>query len=223
MKEAVSENTKAKRLEGFYSAMFAAFGAQGWWPGKTRFEVIAGAILTQNTAWTNVEKAIANLKSRGVLSPAKLHGLKIGKLAALIRPAGYFNIKAKRLKNFTDYLFKEHNGSLDRLLKHRRPKELREELLKISGIGPETADSIVLYAANMPEFVVDAYTKRILSRHLIVKDDAQYEELKSVFMDNLEPDTALFNEYHALLVRTGKDYCRPKEPLCTICPLKVFL
>ena len=223
MKEAVRENTKAKRLEGFYSAMFAAFGAQGWWPGKTRFEVIAGAILTQNTAWTNVEKAIANLKSRGVLSPAKLHGLSLSQLAALIRPAGYFNIKAKRLKNFTDYLFKEHNGSLDRLLKHRRPKELREELLKISGIGPETADSIVLYAANMPEFVVDAYTKRILSRHLIVKDDAQYEELKSVFMDNLEPDTALFNEYHALLVRTGKDYCRPKEPLCTLCPLKVFL
>ncbi|MCR4287355.1 MAG: endonuclease III domain-containing protein [Deltaproteobacteria bacterium] len=203
--------------------MFAAFGAQGWWPGKTRFEVIAGAILTQNTAWTNVEKAIANLKARGVLSPAKLHGLKTGELAALIRPAGYFNIKAKRLKNFTDYLFKEHNGSLDRLLKQRSPKELREELLKISGIGPETADSIVLYAANMPEFVVDAYTKRIFSRHLIVKEDAQYEELKSVFMENLEPDAAFFNEYHALIVRTGKDFCRPKEPLCTGCPLNVFL
>lgn len=223
MKEAVRENGKAKRLKGFYSAMFAAFGAQGWWPGKTRFEVIAGAILTQNTAWTNVEKAIANLKSRGVLSPAKLHGLKTGELAALIRPAGYFNIKAKRLKNFTDYLFKEHNGSLDRLLKQRRPKELREELLKICGIGPETADSIVLYAANMPEFVVDAYTKRIFSRHSLAKEDVQYEELKSVFMENLEPDAALFNEYHALIVRTGKDFCRPKEPLCAGCPLNVFL
>ncbi len=227
MKEAVREehgkNGGAKRLKGFYRAMFAAFGAQGWWPGKTRFEVIAGAILTQNTAWTNVEKAIANLKSSGVLSPARLHGLKTGELAALIRPAGYFNIKAKRLKNFTDYLFKEHNGSLDRLLRRRSPKELREELLKISGIGPETADSIVLYAANMPEFVVDAYTKRILSRHLIVKEDAQYEEMKSVFMENLKPDAALFNEYHALIVRTGKDYCRPKEPLCGACPLKKFL
>ncbi|MEK7679056.1 MAG: endonuclease III domain-containing protein, partial [Deltaproteobacteria bacterium] len=139
MREGHRKNNRAKRLKGFYSAMFAAFGAQGWWPGKTRFEVIAGAILTQNTAWTNVEKAIANLKSRGVLSAAKLHGLSLSELASLIRPAGYFNIKAKRLKNFTDYLFKEHNGSLDRLLKRRRPKELREELLKISGIGPETA------------------------------------------------------------------------------------
>ncbi len=223
MKEAVRENGAAKRLKALYSAMFAAFGAQGWWPGKTRFEVIAGAILTQNTAWTNVEKAIANLKSRGVLSPAKMHGLSLSELASLIRPAGYFNIKAKRLKNFTDYLFKEHNGSLDRLLKQRSPKELREELLKISGIGPETADSIVLYAANMPEFVVDAYTKRIFSRHLIVKEDAGYEDLKSVFMENLKPDAALFNEYHALIVRTGKDFCRPKEPLCNVCPLNVFL
>ncbi|MBI5238678.1 MAG: endonuclease III domain-containing protein [Deltaproteobacteria bacterium] len=223
MKEEGRNNGTAKRLKGFYSAMYSALGPQGWWPGKTRFEVIAGAILTQNTAWTNVEKAIANLKSRGVLSPAKLHGLSLSELAPLIRPAGYFNIKAKRLKNFTDYLFKEHNGSLDRLLKHRRPKELRRELLKISGIGPETADSIVLYAAGMPEFVVDAYTKRIFSRHSLAKEDDEYEELKSVFMENLKPDAALFNEYHALIVRTGKDFCRPKEPLCNVCPLKRLL
>ncbi len=223
MNKAGKKNGGADKLKGFYSAMYSAFGPQGWWPGKTRFEVIVGAILTQNTAWANVEKAIANLRSRGVLSPAKLHGLSLAELAPLIRPAGYFNVKAKRLKNFTGHLFKEHDGSLDRLLRGRDPKELRGELLSISGIGPETADSIVLYAAGMPEFVVDAYTKRIFSRHSLAREDDGYEELKSVFMEGLEPDATLFNEYHALIVRTGKDFCRPREPLCGSCPLNVFL
>src|SRR5574337_805783 len=157
---------KAK-LKAFYSAMFDAFGPQDWWPGETPFEVIVGAILTQNTSWSNVEKAIANLKKEKLLTPKALHALKAGELAAHIRPAGYFNVKAKRLKHFLDHLFEKHDGKLKRLLDRDAPL-LREELLSINGIGPETADSIVLYAANHPEFVVDAYTKRIFSRHKLV-------------------------------------------------------
>ncbi|MBI5492526.1 MAG: endonuclease III domain-containing protein [Deltaproteobacteria bacterium] len=210
------------KLKAFYSAMFNAFGPQGWWPGETPFEVIIGAILTQNTSWSNVEKAIANLKKEKLLTPKRLHALKAGELAAHIRPAGYFNVKAKRLKNFLDRLFEKHGGNLSRLLKKDAPA-LREELLSINGIGPETADSIVLYAANHPEFVVDAYTKRIFSRHKLVKIDAGYEEVKSLFTENLGPDAQVFNEYHALIVRTGKYFCKNREPLCGSCPLKAYL
>ncbi|HBG46510.1 MAG TPA: endonuclease [Deltaproteobacteria bacterium] len=209
-------------LTRYYDSLFTAFGPQGWWPGQTRFEVIIGAILTQNTNWTNVEKAIRNLRDKKCLTPEKLMGMKHDELASLIRPAGYFNIKAKRLRSFLDHLFTRHKGSLDRLLKQETQK-LRSELLSINGIGPETADSILLYAGGHPEFVVDAYTKRMLSRHGLIKSDAGYDEVKALFMESLPRDIRLFNEYHALIVKTGKDFCRPKEPRCKECPLGMHL
>ncbi|MBI5586958.1 MAG: endonuclease III domain-containing protein [Deltaproteobacteria bacterium] len=209
-------------LKAYYSCLFESFGPQGWWPANTRFEMIVGAILTQNTAWTNVEKAISNLKGKRLLTPEKIHALKAVELAALIRPAGYFNIKAKRLKNFTSFLFNGCGGSLDRLLR-KDSAVLRRELLDVNGVGPETADSIILYAAGKPEFVIDAYTKRIFSRHGLTGHDAGYDEIKTLFMENLPKDAALFNEYHALIVKTAKDYCRTKNPLCSECPLKGYL
>ncbi|MFQ5464584.1 MAG: endonuclease III domain-containing protein [Thermodesulfobacteriota bacterium] len=212
----------AKTLERFYSRLYRSFGPQGWWPARTRFEVIAGAILTQNTAWTNVERAIRNLRKGALLTPAGMHAAPVGRIAELIRPAGYFNVKARRLKNFTSHLFDRHGGSLTRLF-GAPPDLLRGELLSINGIGPETADSIILYAAARPEFVVDAYTKRILARHGLVDRGAGYEELKGLFMENLPGDVEMFNEYHALLVRTGKAFCRTREPRCAECPLREFL
>lgn len=209
-------------LAGFYSALYAHFGGQGWWPAKTRFEVIVGAILTQNTNWRNVEKAIGNLKRAGLMGPGAMHGADTQELAALIRPAGYFNVKAKRLKNFLDTLFGSYGGSLRALLKKDRAK-LRDELLSINGIGPETADSILLYAAEKPAFVVDAYTRRIMARHGLVKTDSTYSELQELFTRNLAPDVQVFNEYHALIVRTGKEFCKTREPLCLRCPLERFL
>ncbi|MBI5642395.1 MAG: endonuclease III domain-containing protein [Deltaproteobacteria bacterium] len=206
----------------YYKTLLKAFGPQGWWPGETDFEVIIGAILTQNTAWSNVEKAIRNLKEKGVLNPKGLHALDTGELALLIRPAGYFNVKAKRLKHFTNHLFDNHKGDLGRLF-NKSAEGLREELLNINGIGPETADSIILYAAGKPEFVVDAYTKRIFSRHGLLPEDAGYEDVKAVFTESLPPDTRTFNEYHALIVKTGKDFCKTKAPLCLSCPLKEYI
>ncbi|MBI5810527.1 MAG: endonuclease III domain-containing protein, partial [Deltaproteobacteria bacterium] len=207
---------------GFYKSLYGSFGPQGWWPGRTRFEMIAGAILTQNTAWTNVRKAIDNLRREKLLTPGGVHSLDVKRLAALIRPAGYFNIKAKRLKNFTDHLYSGYNGSLGRLF-NKGSKALREELLNINGIGPETADSIILYAAGLPEFVVDAYTKRVLKRHGLAGEDTGYEEMKALFMENLPGSARLFNEYHALIVKTGKVFCRAKKPACGLCPLKGYI
>lgn len=206
----------------YYESLYTAFGPQGWWPGKTRFEVIVGAILTQNTAWSNVEKAIRNLKSEKLLTPERLNGVSADRLANFIRPAGYFNVKAKRLKNFTGYLFKEHNGSLDRLFK-KAPAALRAGLLGVNGIGPETADSILLYAGARAEFVIDAYTKRIAARHGLAPEDAPYDYLKALFTESLPEDTTVFNEYHALIVKTGKDFCKRTKPRCMECPLGPFL
>jgi len=207
----------------YYGALYDAFGPQKWWPARTRFEVIVGAILTQNTAWSNVEKAIKELKKAGVLTPKRLSALAQNELAELIRPSGYFNIKAKRLRNFLDFLFEEFDGSLNRLFKKSPPGELRRRILSVNGIGPETADSILLYAGGRAEFVVDAYTKRVFSRHGLISKEAGYEEVKALFMDNLPRDERLFNEYHALLVRLGKNFCRPRNPLCEACPLQTFL
>ncbi|MFQ5735807.1 MAG: endonuclease III domain-containing protein [Thermodesulfobacteriota bacterium] len=207
-------------LTAHYEAMFRAFGPQGWWPGRTRFEVIVGAILTQNTAWTNVEKAIRRLRKERLLTPGRLDALPVEELAGHIRSAGYFNVKARRLKNLAAHLL--DNGGLARFL-GQDAGTLRAKLLGINGVGPETADSIMLYAAGKPEFVVDAYTKRIFSRHGLVDRDASYEEVKALFSGNLPPDGRLFNEYHALIVRTAKEYCRTKAPLCAQCPLKAFL
>jgi endonuclease-3 related protein len=207
-------------LTTIYDILLKRFGPQDWWPGDTPFEVIVGAILTQNTNWTNVEKAITNLINAKVLSPDKLHNLDIKKLAELIRPAGYFNIKAKRLKNFLDWFFENYSGQLKNLENIGTP-ELREQLLSVKGIGPETADSILLYALNRPVFVVDAYTARICSRHHLIDEDADYHRIQETFESNLPSDIQLFNEYHALLVHLGKDFCKP-TPKCEECPLNAL-
>jgi endonuclease-3 related protein len=206
-----------KPLFKIYRKLYSEFGPQHWWPGDTAFEIIIGAILTQNTAWSNVEKAIGNLKKRGLLSSKKLSRTKPAKIAHLIKPSGYYNIKTRRLLNFLDYLNAEHEGKLNKLLKLKMPA-LRKRLLEINGIGPETADSILLYAADRPIFVVDAYTRRIFSRHHMIKKDASYDHIQRFFMSNLPRDIRLYNEYHALIVRTGKEFCR-KNPKCGACPL----
>lgn len=210
-----------RRLLALYRALWGAFGPQHWWPGRTTFEVVVGAILTQNTAWANVERAIANLRAAGALSPRALRDRPLGELARLIRPSGYFNIKAHRLRAFIDHLFTRHGGDLRRMLRHPSDR-LRAELLAIPGIGPETADSILLYAANRPVFVVDAYTRRILARHRLVSPAIDYHALQALFAGHLPHDPRLFNEYHALLVRVGKEFCRAR-PRCEACPLRFDL
>ena len=203
-----------------YQKMYHHYGPLHWWPGEIPFEVMVGAILTQNTAWSNVEKAIANLKKAKVLNLRALLGLSDAKLAKLIRPAGYFRVKTKRLKNFLKFLMEECDGNISKL--KRQPfGVLRHKLLSVNGIGPETADSILLYALEKPVFVIDAYTRRILSRHHLCKKEAGYEELQQFFMDHLKPDTPHYNEYHAQLVNIGKDFCRIK-PRCEQCPLNGF-
>ncbi len=207
-----------KILREIYRRLYASFGPQHWWPALTPFEVIVGAILTQNTSWKNVEKAIKNLKAAKLLSPAALKKVNIKRLAGLIRPSGYYNQKAKKLKNFIYFLYRHYQGSLKKMFQEELHK-LREELMQVNGIGPETADSILLYAAGYPVFVVDTYTKRIFSRHKIIAENSDYSKVQEIFMKNLKPDTKLFNEYHALLVKLGKDICRTK-PNCVICPLR---
>ena len=213
-------NRRAKdALSNIYKKLYKFYGPQGWWPARTPLEVITGAILTQNTAWTNVEKAIKSLKKAGVLSSAsKLKEIEAAKLASLIRPAGYYNVKSKRLKNFVNFLFAEFGGSLDRLA-CLETKALRDKLLGVNGVGPETCDSILLYAFKRPVFVVDAYTKRLLSRHSLCREGAGYDEMQGLFMKHLPVSEKLYNEYHALIVRLGKDFCR-KNRSCRGCPLK---
>jgi endonuclease-3 related protein len=208
----------SEQLTEIYQLLFDHFGPQNWWPGETQFEIITGAILTQNTNWANVEKAIANLKSAHLLNPEKLYHLNVSQLAELIRPAGYYNIKAKRLKSFVIWLFQNYDGQLENLKKLDTDK-LRAELLAIKGIGCETADSILLYAFGRPIFVVDAYTTRVAIRHRLIEPDADYEQLRELFQSNLPQDSQLFNEYHALLVRLGKEFCRPNAQ-CRRCPLE---
>ena len=205
-------------LTEIYELLYEAFGPQHWWPGDTPFEVMTGAILTQNTSWTNVEKAIANLKSAGCLSPEALYGVELSRLAELIRPAGYFNVKAARLKSFLKWLFDSYGGDLASL-QPLSTSRLREELLSVKGVGRETADSILLYALDRPVFVVDAYTARVTVRHGLIEPEADYEQLRDLFESNLPQDAQLFNEYHALLVRMGKEFCRPKAR-CSGCPLE---
>ena len=207
-----------KTLKQIYKTLFKKFGPQHWWPGETPFEVIVGAILTQNTNWGNVEKAIRNLKEADVLSPGALHKIPAARLAALIKPAGYFNVKARRLKNFMDFLFTGYQGDIKKMA-NERLSDLRVKLLSVNGVGPETADSILLYALNKPVFVVDAYTKRILYRHGLVEHDTDYHKLQAQFISHLKPDVRMFNEYHALIVHLGKHFCKPK-PLCATCPLR---
>jgi endonuclease-3 related protein len=202
-----------------YEILFKEFGPQHWWPGESPLEVIVGAILTQNTNWGNVEKAIRNLKSNlKPFHPSTLHKISERKLAQLIRPAGYFNLKAKRLKNFVKFLFKEYDGQIEKM-KEEPLATLRAKLLMVNGIGPETADSILLYALDKPAFVIDAYTKRFLYRHNIIPKDLDYHDVQKYFEKNLDNDRQLFNEYHALIVRLGKNFCKP-TPKCEECVLK---
>lgn len=201
-----------------YRKLYRAYGPRHWWPGETPFEVMVGAILTQNTSWKNVEKAIQKLKEKKVLNPEGIHRLKKSQLASLIKSSGTFRIKADRLKSLVNFLFEEYDGDL-RKMRREEPGALRTKLLRIKGIGPETADSILLYGLNKPVFVVDAYTRRILSRHGIVSEKATYEEIQNLFMNHLPHDERLYNEYHALLVHLGKTVCK-KKPKCDICPLK---
>jgi len=201
-----------------YRKLSETYGPRNWWPGETSFEVMVGAILTQNTSWKNVEKAIERLKEKGVLNPKGIRELRKSTLSSLIRSSGYFRIKSERLKVFVDFLFDEYGGSIKRM-KRERVGVLRRKLLDVKGIGPETADSILLYGLKKPVFVVDSYTKRILSRHGILSEKASYEEVQNLFMDHLPHDERLFNEYHALLVHLGKTLCK-KVPRCDRCPLK---
>ena len=206
------------QLTEIYHLLLARYGPQHWWPADTPFEVIIGAILTQSAAWGNVEKAISNLKQARVMTPASLRKLPLSKLAKLIYPSGYYNAKALKLKSFVEHLEEAHRDSLEKLFT-LDILQLRSELLDIHGIGPETADSIILYAARKPIFVIDAYTRRILTRLGLGPSVDNYSAFQALFMDNLPADEKLFNEYHALLVRHGKEVCR-KTPLCDDCCLR---
>jgi len=217
-----ADSTSGPTLMRYFMAMSQALGPMRWWPAKTPFEVIVGAILTQNTSWTNVERAIANLRSAQMLTPSTITSARLSKLALLVRPSGYFRQKAKKLKAFVRFLQREYGGSLKRMFD--TPTEiLRGKLLSVHGIGPETADSILLYAGNHPVFVVDAYTHRIFGRHGITDGKPQYERVRALLEAALPRDSQLFNEFHALVVNTGKNWCRKKEPRCAECPLGSLL
>ncbi|MFQ5878725.1 MAG: endonuclease III domain-containing protein [Dehalococcoidia bacterium] len=207
----------AETLVQVYHRLHQAYGPQGWWPGNEAFEVAVGAILTQNTAWANVEKALNNLKAAGALSPAGIMALPLEELQCLIRPSGYYNAKARKLKALVEMLSSDYSGDPSSLWAEPLPR-LRQRLLSTHGIGEETADSIILYAANKPIFVIDAYTRRIFSRLGLRPHGDGYDHWQRLFSDALPADAGLFNEYHALIVRHGKNICR-KEPLCHLCPL----
>ena len=211
----------AARLGDFYKRMSAHYGPTHWWPGDTDFEIAVGAILTQNTAWTNVEKAIVNLKAAGLLSPKAMLAVADDILETALRPSGYFRQKAKRVRLFCEHLTAHYGGSLKRMSARPLP-ELREELLALHGIGPETADDILLYACDKPVFVVDAYTRRILSRHGLVEPGMGYEPLRALLETHVAPDLHIYREYHGLIVWTGKDFCRT-HPRCQGCPLQSTL
>lgn len=208
----------ADTLSEIYSRLMDHFGPQSWWPGETPFEVMVGAILTQNTNWSNVEKAIQRIKDAGMLSLEKLVDLPSGLLAEYIRPAGYYNVKAARLLNLCHCIVNHGDGTVAGFLAQPLA-QLRTQLLGVKGVGQETADCILLYAAHHPTFVVDTYTYRVLSRHHLVGETSSYDEMQELFMDNLDADVEVFNEYHALLVQVGKHYCRKKNPACNSCPL----
>lgn len=200
-----------------YRRLLARSGHAGWWPGESPFEVCVGAILVQNTSWSNVEKALEGLRSRGLLDFGALDGLSAARLAPLIRPSGTFRVKARRLRAFLDLLGTRYGGRVE-AMRREKPQMLRQALLGVPGIGRETADSIGLYAAGLPLFVVDAYTRRVFARLGLVSGDEPYDELQRFFASRLGADAALFNDFHAQVVRLAKDVCR-NRPLCSTCPL----
>ena len=209
-------------FDQIYRRLLRAFGPQHWWPGETPFEMMVGAVLTQNTNWQNVERAIANLKGAGLLEGRKLARVPTARLARLIKPSGYFNVKARRLRAFLDWYMRRTGDGCVQHLRGARTPQLRAELLAVNGIGPETADSILLYGLGRKVFVVDAYTRRFLTRHALVEPGASYENIRSMFENRLPKSLKVYNEYHALIVRLGKEICRPK-PLCDTCPLRKLL
>jgi endonuclease-3 related protein len=213
---------KSPDLLRYYEAMSSALGPMHWWPAKTSFEVIVGAILTQSTSWGNVERALDNLRAARLLTPEAILKTRTARLAALVRPSGYFRQKAKKLKAFVRFLQREYDGSLKRMFQSST-LVLREKLLSVHGIGPETADSILLYAGNHPVFVVDAYTHRILGRHGITTGTPDYETVRALFETALPRSPQLWNEFHALIVNTGKNWCRRSVPRCQDCPLRSLL
>ncbi|TWT39108.1 endonuclease III domain-containing protein [Blastopirellula retiformator] len=200
-----------------YDRLLAHYGPQAWWPGDSRLEIMVGAILTQNTSWRNVEKAILNLKEEGLFDPFKLQETPQEGLAEIIRPAGYYRLKAKRLQNLMRYVVETHHGDLDAMFACSL-SALREDLLALNGIGPETADAILLYAGELPTFVVDTYTARVLKRHGWIEQEADYHQIQDLLVSELPQEVPLYNEYHALLVRVGNAHCR-KTPKCDTCPL----
>ncbi len=206
------------RLLQIYDTLMTHYGPQGWWPADSKTETIIGTILVQHTAWKNVERAIASLKAENLLDFRAICDLDHSSLAKIIQPAGTPTVKARRLQAFATWLGARHGFVLDSM--SSTPKdELRADLLAINGIGPETADCILLYAAERPAFVVDTYTRRVLSRHLLAESNWGYDQLKDLFEANLPQDARLFNEFHALLVEVGKKHCR-KAPVCAGCPLE---
>ena len=213
----MDDQSLGQALIDIYRRLLDRFGPQHWWPAEGPFEVIVGAILTQSAAWGNVEKAMANLKQAEALSSAKLRRLQLPRLAKMIHPCGYNNAKALKLKSFAFWLGNHYDDDLDSLFAVDTD-DLRQQLLSVHGIGRETADSILLYAAGKPVFVIDAYTRRILSRIGLVPGKDSYDGYQAFFMEHLPADAAMFNEYHALLVRLGKDFCR-RRPLCPQCCL----
>jgi len=209
-------------LDEYYNSLFTAFGPQHWWPGNSPFEVIVGAILTQNTSWSNVERAIENLRREGLLSPAAIEKVPLRRLQSSIRPSGYFRQKARKLKAFCEFLRTDFGGSIKKMFE-TPTMILREKLLGVFGIGPETADSVLLYAGEHPVFVVDAYAKRMLFRHGWSHEKAKYDDVRWMFERQFPGDAKRFNEFHALIVETGKNFCRPHDPLCGECPLGRYL
>ena len=205
------------KLMRVYRDLARHFGPQHWWPARTPFEVMVGAILTQNTAWSNVEKAIANLRAARALTPKAIARMRLARLARLIRPSGYYNQKAKRLRAFVRWML-ERYGSVA-AMRRARAGALRAELISRNGIGPETADSILLYVLDKRSFVIDAYTRRVLARLGLARGSEPYDELRELFERNLPCSKELYNEYHALFVALGKDLCRPQNPRCEACPL----
>ncbi|MCA9101553.1 MAG: endonuclease III domain-containing protein [Planctomycetales bacterium] len=209
-------------LSEAYNRLLQRYGRQGWWPADSPLEVMVGAVLVQNTAWRNVERAIENLREAGLLDARRLAKLHAAELAELIRPAGYYRLKAARLQNLMRLLVERYDASLERMF-DADPHLLRDELLAVKGIGRETADAILLYAANQPFFVVDAYTHRVLARHGWIDFEADYDALQSHCTSELPNDVAVYNEMHALLVEVGKTHCTKKQPLCEGCPLEDML
>jgi len=205
-----------------YRILLKELGPQNWWPAQTKWEVVIGVILTQNTNWKNVERAIENLNSKGLIDIEKLANASLKDISEAIRPSGYYNQKAKKLKHISTYIKEKYNGNLENFY-DKSLEGLRCELISIWGIGKESADSIILYSAEKPIFVVDTYTLRILKRHNVIDENTGYDEVQSLFMESLDKDVNVYNEYHALLVNIGKNYCTKNKPNCELCVLNKLL